>query len=189
LYYSAISNTTVRITSRAKGKANYKVETLIQVVEEKLPNGAQGWIEVAALYQYASGELVLCDHEDVKRHWIEKCCHKLKKPTGTPGDPKRDMILRCQWIQERIHAKSASLIMGVESGGDDGLSIEEEEELASSLCPDTIDKQWRGACLTRTCKAYLVGLLTLNLAKFRVSNPLNVNASLRCNGMANFIFL
>jgi len=80
---------------RAKGKANYKVETLIQVVKEKLPNGAQGWIELAALYQHISGELVLCDHEDVKWHWIEKCCHKFKKLTGTPGDPKRDMILRC----------------------------------------------------------------------------------------------
>jgi hypothetical protein len=108
LYYSAISNTTVHITPRAKGKANNKVETLIQVVEEKLPNGAQGWIKVAALYQHASGELVFHDHEDVKQHWIEKCCLKFKKPTGTLGDPKRDIILRCQRIQERIHAKSAS---------------------------------------------------------------------------------
>jgi hypothetical protein len=33
----------MRIMPQAKGKANYKVETLIQVVEEKLPNGAQGW--------------------------------------------------------------------------------------------------------------------------------------------------
>jgi hypothetical protein len=41
--YSEISNTTMRIMPQAKGKANYKVETLIQVVEEKLPNGAQGW--------------------------------------------------------------------------------------------------------------------------------------------------
>jgi hypothetical protein len=42
----------------AKGKANYKVEALIQVVEELLPNGAQGWQEVSALYQHSSGELV-----------------------------------------------------------------------------------------------------------------------------------
>jgi hypothetical protein len=35
------------------------VDALIQVVEEKLPNGAQGWIEVAALYQHCSGELML----------------------------------------------------------------------------------------------------------------------------------
>jgi hypothetical protein len=64
------------------------------VVEEKLPNGAQGWIEVAALYQHCSGELILWDHNDVKQHWIEKYCNKLKKPTGNPSDPKWDMILR-----------------------------------------------------------------------------------------------
>jgi hypothetical protein len=60
---------------QGKGKANYKVDTLIMVVEDILSNGVQ-------LY------------------WIEKCCHKFKKPTGTPGDPKRDIILRCQWIQQ-----------------------------------------------------------------------------------------
>jgi len=74
---------------RGKGKANYKVDTLILVVEELLPNGAQSWGEVAALYQSHSGELVLWDHDDVKQYWIEKCCNKFKKPTGTPGDPKR----------------------------------------------------------------------------------------------------
>jgi len=38
------------------------------------------------------------------------------------------MILRCQRIQERIHKKSASAIMGVESEGDDGLSLDSDEE-------------------------------------------------------------
>jgi hypothetical protein len=37
---------------RAKGTANYKVDVLIQVVEELLPNGAQGWQEAAFLYQH-----------------------------------------------------------------------------------------------------------------------------------------
>jgi len=118
---------------QAKGKANYKVDTLIVAVEELLPNGSRGWQEVAVLYQHRSGELILQDHNDVKRHWIEKCCFKLKKPTGNPGDPKRDMILRCQQIQERIHAKLASVIMGVDSEGDQGLSVDsnkEEEEFS-----------------------------------------------------------
>ena len=73
---------------RSKGKQNYKVDLLIQVVEEKLPNGAQGWQEVAFLYQQWSGELVLRDYEDVKRHWVDKCCNRFKKPTGNPGDPR-----------------------------------------------------------------------------------------------------
>jgi hypothetical protein len=41
---------------RAKGKASYKVELLIEVIEEKLPQGALGWQEVAALYQFCSQE-------------------------------------------------------------------------------------------------------------------------------------
>jgi hypothetical protein len=102
------------------------VDVLIQVVEEKLPNGAQGWQEVAFLYQQRSGELVLRDYEDVKRHWVDKCCNKFKKPTGNPGDPKRDMILRCQRIQERILKKSDAAVMGVESGGDDGFDLSED---------------------------------------------------------------
>jgi hypothetical protein len=48
---------------RAKGRANYKADAFIQVVEEKLPNGAQSWHEVSALYQYHSGELILRDHD------------------------------------------------------------------------------------------------------------------------------
>jgi hypothetical protein len=111
---------------RSKGKQNYKVDVLIQVVEEKPPNGAQGWQEVAFLYQQRSGELVLRDYEDVKRHWVDKCCNKFKKPTDNPGDPKRDMILRCQRIQERILKKSDAAVMGVESGGDDGFDLSED---------------------------------------------------------------
>jgi hypothetical protein len=108
---------------RAKGKANYKTDALIQVVEELLPYGAQGWTEVARLYQVRTGELSVREYDDVKQHWIEKCCNKFKKPTGNPGDPKRDMILRCQWIQEQIHEKSSSLILGGDSRGDTGLSV------------------------------------------------------------------
>ncbi len=38
---------------RGKGKANYKVGLLIEVAEEKLPQGCLGWQEVAALYHTA----------------------------------------------------------------------------------------------------------------------------------------
>ncbi len=40
---------------------------------------------------------------------MEKCCNKFKKPSGNPGDPKRDM-------------------MGVDSGGDEGLSVSDDEK-------------------------------------------------------------
>jgi hypothetical protein len=113
---------------RLKDKANYKVDVLILVVEEKLPNGAQAWQEVAVLYQARRGESLLRDHDDVKRHWTDKCCNKFKKPTGSPGDPKRDMILRCQQIHQRILKKLASSIMGADLEGDDGLELSEDSE-------------------------------------------------------------
>jgi len=123
------STSTMLKMPRAKGKANYKVDIIIQVVESVLPNGMQSWQEVATIYQHRSGELILRDHDDIKRHWIEKCCYKFKKLTGDPGDPKRDMILRCQRIQQKIHEKTSFAIMGVDSEGDGSpaLSVDPKE--------------------------------------------------------------
>jgi hypothetical protein len=101
-------------------------------VEQVLPNGVQSWAEVAALYQTQSRKMVHWDHEDVKWYWIEKCCNKFKKPTGAAGDPKRDMILRCQRIQQRMYDKASSVIMGVDSEGDDGLSLDTDAEREDS---------------------------------------------------------
>ena len=42
------------------------------MVEEKLPQGALGWQEVAAVYHFRSQEGVLRDHEDIKCYWAEK---------------------------------------------------------------------------------------------------------------------
>ncbi len=69
---------------RARGKANYKVELLISIIEEKLPQGSMGWQEVAALYQLRSQERTAHDHEDVKRHWTQKLCYKFKKTNRGP---------------------------------------------------------------------------------------------------------
>jgi hypothetical protein len=60
------------------------VDALIQVVKELLPNGAQGWEEVAALYQARSKEMILRDRNDVKWHWIKKCCKKIKEADWQP---------------------------------------------------------------------------------------------------------
>jgi hypothetical protein len=73
------------------------------VVEEVLRNGAQGWVEVAALYQAHIGEMIL---QTMSAAQDQKCCNKFKKLMGNPGDPKREMILRCQWVQQRIHCIS-----------------------------------------------------------------------------------
>ncbi len=111
---------------RGKGKANYKVGLLIEVVKEKLPQGALGWQEVASLYHFRSQETVVRDHEDIKCYWAEKLCNKFKKPTGDPSDLVRDQILRCQRIHARILQKSASVVMGAAS--DEELSEDAEDE-------------------------------------------------------------
>jgi len=127
------------------------VATFILVVKDVLPNGVQSWAEVAALYQKQSGKLILQDHDDVKRYWIEKCCNKFKKPTGTPGDPKRDMILRCQQIQQQIHAAvpgGDAAIIGNRSHTntptvlvDGGVGIVVAEEVGIPTIPPLISQQ------------------------------------------------
>jgi len=47
------------------------------------------------------------------------------------GDPKRDIILSCQRIHQRILARTCSLVMSIDSGGDEGLSMDEEEEVGA----------------------------------------------------------
>ncbi len=77
---------------KGRGKAN-KVGLLIEVVEEKLPQGSFGWQEVTALYQFRSQEAILRDHEDIKQYWCQKICNKFKKLTDDPVDPVRDQIV------------------------------------------------------------------------------------------------
>ena len=48
---------------RMKGKVNYNIPKIIEVIEEKLPQGSMGWQEVSALYQLRTREDVLRDHE------------------------------------------------------------------------------------------------------------------------------
>jgi len=70
---------------------------------------------------------------------VDKCCNKFKRPTGNPGDPKRDMTLRCQRIQEWILKKSASSIMCADSEGGKGLELSEDSLLALALNGDDDD--------------------------------------------------
>jgi hypothetical protein len=130
---------------RGKGKANYKVGLLKEVVEEKLHQGALGWQEV--LYQFWLQETAVRDHEDIKHYWAKKLCNKFKKPTGDPGDPVRDQVLHCQRIHARILQKSASVVMGAafdeELSGDakdedyEGDGEEEEEEEQEEVITET----------------------------------------------------
>lgn len=55
-----------------RDKANNKVEFLIGIIEEKLPQGSMGWQEVAAIYQFQSQKNVPCDHENIRRQWMQQ---------------------------------------------------------------------------------------------------------------------
>lgn len=89
---------------RRNGAPNYRTDLLIGIVESLKPKGAEGWKRVAVLYQQDSGEAMLRDGDDIKRHWIEKLCYKFKKPTGKTGQIESDRIFRCQTIQREIQA-------------------------------------------------------------------------------------
>jgi hypothetical protein len=59
-------------------------------------------------------------------------CNKCEKPTGAPGDPKRDMILRYQLIHLIFLAKSFS-VECVDSDRDDGIDLDEDDEEEDKL--------------------------------------------------------
>ena len=88
---------------RTKGKVNYNIPKLTEVIEEKLPQGSMGLQEVSALYQLRPQEEVLRDHEDIKRYWVEKLCNKFKKLTWNLGDPTHDQILCFHEANNIIH--------------------------------------------------------------------------------------
>jgi len=90
--------------ARKKGSVNYKNHLLIAIVKEKLPNGDYGWQAVPAAYQEAAKEDDVRDSHDVKKHWIQKLCNGMKKPTGRTGG-KDDEVHKCIAIQKLILIK------------------------------------------------------------------------------------
>ena len=51
---------------------NWHNEILIPIVERILPQGQEGWNDVAATYKEASGEPIPCDADDIKTNWGKK---------------------------------------------------------------------------------------------------------------------
>ena len=114
---------------RKAGSQNYKKEVLLEVVATFLPQGSNSWEQVAAAYNEKSGEGELRDKEDVRRHWHEKCCNKFKAPTGQTG-AANEYILRCRGVQDLIHKKNESSLLG--AGSDSSSDSDEGEDPDSS---------------------------------------------------------
>lgn len=102
---------------RKIGTPNYNNTLLISVIEEIKPNGALQWQMVAEVYHARSGEALMRNPDDIKKHWNNVLCNKLNKPTGRTGGAT-DRILRCIRIQGEIMKKTDSVMMGIESDDD-----------------------------------------------------------------------
>ena len=117
---------------RPPGAVNYQNNVLIDIVERLLPQGLEGWREVAQEYQRESNEAVLCRGEDVRDNWVKKLCKNMKKPTGKPGD-LRDRHFRCLGIERRIQDRANAAILGVDSAesshrDDDGTKSSDDDD-------------------------------------------------------------
>ena len=105
---------------RERGVPNYKNELLIRIVSEMLPNGEYAWQAVAAAYHVESGEALVRNSDDLKKHWVKNLCNGMKKPTGKSGT-NDDRIFRCIAIERKILKKTNSGMLGAlsaEEGGD-----------------------------------------------------------------------
>ena len=98
---------------RSGGVLNYRNDILINVVEEYLPQGLEGWRGVALANQRESMETVLRRGEDLWDNWPKKLCNRMQKPTGKPGE-NTDRIFRCIAIERRIQDEAAAAILGAE---------------------------------------------------------------------------
>ena len=93
---------------------NYKNDVLIRVIGEILPNGEYGWQAVALAYQEETKEETARDTTDLKKHWIQKLCNNMKKPTGRTGE-NDDRVHRCMAIEKKFMKKTRSGILGLSS--------------------------------------------------------------------------
>jgi hypothetical protein len=102
---------------RKSGTPNYKNGLLISIIKEKKPNGALQWQDVAEEYHKRSGEVLMRNPDDIKKHWNNVLCNKCNKPTGRSGGIT-DRILHCIRIQGEIMKKTDSVMMGADSDDD-----------------------------------------------------------------------
>lgn len=101
---------------RGRGVKNYNKNALLDAVASILPTSAVGWGQVAVLYQSSSGEVTPRDPMDVKRYFMEKCCNKMRAPTGSAGG-KEDEIYRAQSLYLRMEAKENATSFGGDHSG------------------------------------------------------------------------
>ena len=63
-----------------QGHPKYNNNIHIPIIQEILPNGADGWHLVAIAYKNKPGDNILRSEDDLERNWVRKLCNNMKKP-------------------------------------------------------------------------------------------------------------
>ena len=59
---------------------HYKRSILLSIIERRLPSGSEAWKVVCQEYKEESGEVLLRDYEDVRRHFLKSFVTKTRNP-------------------------------------------------------------------------------------------------------------
>lgn len=94
---------------RQSGCKNYDNETLLNIIDAQKPISPAQWRKVAEAYSVASRETFVREGSKVRRHFVEKLCNRMLKPTGnSAAEGKGAIIARAQKIAESIHSAEES---------------------------------------------------------------------------------
>ena len=83
---------------------------------------------VAMQYFEESQETEKRDADTIKRHFNDRLCNGMKKPTGKSGDTKTDLILRAQRVKLAILRNQAVGNVGCGAGGNSFAAKREDEQ-------------------------------------------------------------
>ena len=85
------------IKGRGTGVPSYKNDVLVSVIESVMPIGLTQWDVVASRYRVQSGETVLREAQDIKRHFsTNKNLHNCGK---VPTDASHPSDMTARWCQ------------------------------------------------------------------------------------------
>ena len=109
------------------GMRNYKNDVLIPIIEWFLPQGTEGWRQVATAYHTASQEKDIRDADALCDNWVKKLCNNFKKPTGCTGE-NGDRIKRCITIEHHIQDEANAAALVVSSAESEHKDEENEDD-------------------------------------------------------------
>ena len=102
---------------------------LLDVIEAILPAGAEQWKIVAQRYQIISGEVVLRDYDDIKRHFVNKLCKKNQRQTGLNNKSgPLPQVAKAQEIQRKILINESTMNLGGDNENDEDDDDDDDDD-------------------------------------------------------------